>query len=160
MIGDVDDCTPRTSITIPRREHQLIDRRNPMAETPESMEHLARRVKVALETADLAAFSDILDANVRWGPPGDTSPPCQNRAQVLAWYQRGRASGATATVSEITVVGDRLLVGLVVRGNKDPREHGNEVLRWQLLTVRGGHVSDIVGFDRRDEAEAFAAEPK
>jgi hypothetical protein len=124
------------------------------------MEHLARQVRVALETADLAAFSDVLDANVRWGPPGDTSPPCQNREQVLAWYQRGKSSGATATVSEVTVVGDRLLVGLVVSGPKESRDRGGRALRWQLLSVRDGLVSEIVGFDRRDEAETYAAAAK
>lgn len=131
-----------------------------MAENPESMEQLACQVKVALETADLATFSHLLDANVRWGPPGDTTPPCQNREQVLAWYQRGRASGTTATVSEITVVGDRLHVGLLVANTEKSRNRGSAALRWQLLTVRGGLVSEIVGFDRRDEAEAYAAAPR
>jgi ketosteroid isomerase-like protein len=114
-------------------------------EHPESMEHLARDVRVALESAELVAFRDLLHTDVQWGPPGDTSPRCQNRAQVLAWYQRGKTSGAT--VSEITVLGDRLLVGLVVRGTKESRNRDGRALRWQLLSVRDGHVTEIVGFD-------------
>ncbi|HVA53263.1 MAG TPA: nuclear transport factor 2 family protein [Acidimicrobiales bacterium] len=126
-----------------------------MVESPESMERLARQVRVALETADLDAFSELLDENVRWGPPGDSSPPCQNREQVLAWYERGKASGTTATVSAITVVGDQLLVSLAVRGAEDSRQRVGQATRWQLLSVRDGLVSEIVGFDRRDEAEAY-----
>lgn len=125
-------------------------------ENPESMERLSRQVKVALESADLSAFSDLLDPNVRWGPPGDASPPCQNREQVLAWYQRGQASGAPAKVSEVTVLGDRILVGLVVRGTNESQKRGGRALRWQLLTVRESRVVEIVGFDRRDEAATYA----
>jgi ketosteroid isomerase-like protein len=121
------------------------------------MEKLSRQVKVALEGGDLSAFSDLLDPNVHWGAPGDTSPPCQNREQVLAWYQRGQASGASAEVAEITVLGDRLLVGLVVRGTKQSRERGGRALRWQLLSVRDGRVIEIVGFERRDEVETYAS---
>lgn len=143
-----------------RRGHEFIDWPITMVENPESMEGLARRVRVALETADLAAFSELLDANVRWGPPGDASPPCQNREQVLAWYERAKASGASATVSEITVVGDQLLVSLAVGGTEKSQKRGDQATRWQLLSVRDGLVSEIVGFDRRDEAEAYAATSK
>ena len=129
-------------------------------ESPEAMERLAHQVRAALESADLAGFSDLLDANVRWGPPDDPSPPCQNRQQVLAWYERGKASGATATVSEATVLGDQLLVGLVVRGTGESQKRGGDALRWQLLSVHDGLVDEIVGFDSRNEAEAHAAAPK
>lgn len=125
-------------------------------ENPESMERLSRQAAVALESGDLSAFSDLLDPNVRWGPPGDTSPPCQNRGQVLAWYQRGQTAGATAKVSEVTVLGDRILVGLVVDGTNESRKRGGTTLRWQLLTIRESRVVEIVGFDRRDEAATYA----
>lgn len=126
-------------------------------ENPESTEHLARQVRMALEASDLASFSDLLAANVHWGPPGDPWSPCQNREQVLDWYARGKASGATATVSEVTVLGDQLLVGLVVRGTSEAQDRGGRALRWQLLTVHDGLVSEIVGFQSRNEAEAYAA---
>lgn len=126
-------------------------------ENPESLERLAPLVREALESADLASFRDLLDENVRWGPPGDHSPPCQNREQVLTWYERGKASGVRATVSEVTVLEDHLLVGLVVRGASESRDRGGEALRWQLLSVHQGLVSEIVGFDRRNEAVAYAA---
>src|SRR6516162_3046421 len=65
-------------------------RRRPASGSADVVERLAGRVRLALEAADLDAYAELLDPGVRWGPPGDPVPPCQNRAQVLAWYQRGR----------------------------------------------------------------------
>ena len=117
------------------------------------MEALAQQVRVALESADVAAFSHLLDPDVHWGAPDASSPSCRNRDQVLAWYERGRESGTRASVSEVVVFGDRILVGLTVRNTNEPHEH-LATRRWQVLTVRGGRVVDIVGFDDRDEAVA------
>jgi ketosteroid isomerase-like protein len=130
-----------------------------MAEHPESMERVARQVRLALETADLSSFNDLLDPNVRWGPPGDPSPPCQSREQVLAWYERGKESGARARVSEVVVLGDQILVGLLVAGTLEAEERGGRATRWQVLTVREGRVVDIVGFDQRSEAAARVGLP-
>jgi ketosteroid isomerase-like protein len=130
-----------------------------MSEEAESMERVARQVRIALETADLSAFGDILDPNVRWGAPGDPSPPCQSREQVVSWYQRGEDVGARARVSETTVFGDRILFGLVVAGTRAARERGGKATRWQVLTVKDGRVVDIVGFEQRSGAVAHAAVP-
>jgi ketosteroid isomerase-like protein len=130
-----------------------------MPEDPESMARVSRQVRMALEAADLSAFSDILDPNVRWGPPGDPSPPCQSRKQVLAWYRRGKNSGARVRVPEVVVLGDRILVGLVVAGTEGARERGGQAARWQVLTVCDGRIVDIVGFDQRGEAAAQAGMP-
>ena len=54
----------------------------------DSTEWLAGQVWQAMEAGDLEAYADLLDPGVRWGAPGDPAPPCQSRAQVLAWYQR------------------------------------------------------------------------
>ena len=130
-----------------------------MSEHPDSVTRLARRLERALGAADLSAFGDLLHPDVRWGPPGDPSPPCQSRAQVLAWYQRGQGSGATARVTEVTVVGDRILVGLVVSGTPAARQRGGRATRWQVFTARRGRVVDIVGFDQRSQAAAHAGVP-
>jgi ketosteroid isomerase-like protein len=122
----------------------------------EAMESLAQQVRMVLEAADLSAFGDLLDPDVRWGAPGDPSPACQNRDQALSWYRRARQAGVRARVSETAVLGDRILVGLKVTGNQAAAEQGDEQDRWQVLTVRGGRVVDIVGFDDRAEAAAHA----
>jgi len=123
----------------------------------EATERIARQVAVALEAADLSAFSELLDPDVRWGPAGDPSPPCQSRDQVISWYRRGRQAGVRARVSETVVRGDRILVGLRVAGcNPAVAQAGGEAERWQVLTVRSGRVVDITGFDERGEAAARA----
>lgn len=120
------------------------------------MEELARQVRAAFESGDLAAFADLLHPDVQWGPPDDPTPPCRNRDQVLAWYRKGRESGTRAQVTEVVVTGDRLLVGLVVRGTGEARQRGGQATRWQVLTVREGRIAGIVGFEQRSEAEAWA----
>jgi ketosteroid isomerase-like protein len=126
------------------------------AMSTDDTETVARQVRTALESADLSAFGDLLDPDVRWGAPDAKVPSCQNRAQVLAWYKRGREAGTRATVSEVTVLGDRLVVGLAVGGTRGAQERGGVALRWQVLTVKGGRIVDIVGFDDRSEAVARA----
>jgi ketosteroid isomerase-like protein len=125
-----------------------------MSEQREVMEAMAQQVRLALEAADLSAFSDLLDPDVHWGAPGARRPSCRNRDQVLAWYERGKESGTEAHVTEVVVLGDRLLVGLTVHGSQAASERGGAALRWQVLTVRGGRVIDIVGFDDRTDAVA------
>jgi ketosteroid isomerase-like protein len=115
-------------------------------------EEMAELVKAAIESPDLAAYGDLLDPDVRWGAPDDPTPSCRNRGQVLAWYARGREAGVRARVTEVTVAGDKLLVGLTVTGGVE----GGAVERWQVLTLSGGRIADIRAYDDRDEAVARA----
>ena len=119
-------------------------------------EHLAALIGEALAAADLDAYAGLLHPQVRWGAPGDPSPPCQNRDQVLAWYRNGREAGTRARVTETVVAGDRILVGLRVSSTGADSGGSEEVDRWQVLTTRDGLISDIRGFDTRDEAAAAA----
>jgi ketosteroid isomerase-like protein len=125
----------------------------------EPMETLAAQVRLALDAADLEAFEELLDPDVTWGAPDARRPTCRNRAQVLRWYQRGRESGVRAKVSDVVVVGQKLLVGLTVRGSESAQDGGGAAPRWQVLTVRNGRVVDIVGFDDRSEAVDRAGSP-
>jgi hypothetical protein len=132
---------------------------SPDMDVPSTAEGIAARVRVALESADLTTFAELLDPHVRWGAPDEPTPSCQNRAQVLAWYQRGRDAGVQARVTEIVVHGDKILVGLKVAGNPAARAPGGEAERWQVLTVGGDRIVDIRGFDDRREAAARADAP-
>jgi len=118
----------------------------------DSIELTAQRLKSALEDADLEGVADLLDPFVTWGPADVASPPCQNKQQVLAWYQKAASAGASATVSEFVVSKNHIMVGLVVSGVKGPRNRGGAAPRWQVYTVRDGLIVDIVGFDTRSEA--------
>jgi hypothetical protein len=121
----------------------------------ESIDKAAGELRIALEAADLTAFSDLLAPNVTWGPPGANSPTCQSKNEVLSWYERGKSSGASAKVSEIVIVGNRVLVGLVVRGVPRAREEGGQAARWQIFTMSDGLIVDIVGFEKKSEAVAW-----
>ncbi len=125
-----------------------------MSEQQDAMQDIARQVRIALDGGNLSSFSDLLDPDVRWGAPDAEHPSCRNRDQVLTWYRRGRESGVRASVNNVVVHGDRLLVSLTVRGSADADTRGGAALRWQVLTVSGGRIVDIVGFDDRLEALA------
>ena len=116
---------------------------------------LPARLRIAIETADLEAFSELLDPHVTWGPPRGGAV-CTNRDEVLTWYTRGRERRGRAEVAGITPIGNKLLVGLVVHGTDSAKERGGAALRWQVLTVRDGRIADIVGFDSKEDALANA----
>lgn len=115
---------------------------------------VAASVRTALESADLDAFADLLDLHVTWGAPGDPSPPCQNRNQVLDWYRRGRAEGRRAHVLDVTSHHDKILIAMTVTDPHHPTGDAHE--RWQVLTVTDGRVVDIRGYDDHDDATAAA----
>jgi ketosteroid isomerase-like protein len=116
---------------------------------------LAAQVRTALDSADPEQFGDLLDPNVTWGAPGDASPPCRNRQQVRRWYQQGRADGRRAQVLDIACHRDKLLVSMrVTSPGSAAADAGAE--RWQVLTVTDGRISDIRGYERREDALAAA----
>jgi len=112
---------------------------------------VAAHVRAALDSANLERFAELLDPNVTWGAPGDPSPSCQSRQQVLAWYDRGKAAGRRAQVLSVTIHRDKILVAMTVTSTAGDAP----VDRWQVLTVAGGRITDIRGYD--DEADARAA---
>jgi SnoaL-like domain len=121
---------------------------------------LAERVRLALESGDLDAIRGLLDPGARWGAPdGPHEADCQNRDQVVAWWAGARAAGARAVVTEVIAGAGTLLVGLQVTGTQAADEAGGAVQRWQVLTVRGGRIVDIRGFDGRAAAAARAGVP-
>ena len=125
-LGDTSASTPQPRIGVPM-----------------TAEAIAARVRAAYDNADLDEFAALLSPDVHWGAPGDATPPCQNRNQVLAWYTKGREQGRRATVDLVEVHGNAVLVGLVHDG-------GGE--RWQVLRVGPDGVNDIRGYERREEA--------
>ena len=116
------------------------------------MDAIAARIQTALGAADLTVFSDLLHPDVRWGPPDDPNPGCTNRKQVLTWYRRGRDAGVRAEVVECHVFDCRILIGTRIWGRDEHAAEGVE--RWQVFTVNGGQIVEIVGYDDRSEAVA------
>jgi hypothetical protein len=56
-----------------------------VADDPALNDHVAERIRAALESADMTAIAAMLDADVTWGAPDDEAPTCRNRREVLAW---------------------------------------------------------------------------
>jgi hypothetical protein len=121
-----------------------------------SVEDVARRIEVAAESFDLSAYEELLDPDVTWGAPHAKAPGCKSRQQVLAWYRRGRDAGVQGRVSGVEIVGQCIVLGVVVKGTEEARERGGAALRWQVNTVRGGRVVEIVGFEDHLEAISYA----
>ena len=117
---------------------------------------LLRRISAALDSADVDAFSALLAPHVTWGAPDDPIASCQNRGQVLVWYQRGFDAGVRAKVVEVTALGANVLVGLMVTGDPAAEEAGGQIERWQVLAIDQGLVTDIRGFDDRATAVVHA----
>ena len=124
--------------------------------TRDAERNIADRVKAALESGDLEAIGELLDPDVRWGPPDDPDGGCVNRDQVLDFWRLSRDAGARAAVTEVVEGADTLLVGLQVTGLAPAEDRRNETVRWQVLKLANGLVIDIRGFDDRESAAARA----
>jgi hypothetical protein len=113
---------------------------------PITAKEVAANVREVLESNDLERFAALLSPDVHWGAPGDASPPCQNRKQVLTWYAKGReAGGRVASVTHVEVRGNAVLVGMRLEGEGE---------RWQVLRVGPAGVYDIRGFEDRAQGAA------
>jgi SnoaL-like domain len=115
----------------------------PLLQAPLTAASIADRLHRALDAADLDETAALLSPDVQWGAPGDPTPPCRNRNQVLRWYAKGRARGRRATVTEVEVHGNALLVGVTLEGGEQ---------RWQVMRVGPQGVNDIRGYEDRSSA--------
>jgi len=104
------------------------------------MEALAERLRSALEAGDLGALAGLLDPAVRWGGEEDTEQTCRNRAEVLAWYEALHARGVRASVAEVSVQPDAVVLGFDVTRPDDPEDRDRV---YQTFMVAGGLVVDI-----------------
>jgi ankyrin repeat protein len=112
---------------------------------PRAMAELAERLRMGLETADLARFGDLLHPEARWAG-------CANRGQVLDWYRALYDTGVRTRVDDVMIHGNVILLGLAVRGPDFPPQAG---LVYQAFHARDGVIVDIRGY--QDRAEALAA---
>jgi hypothetical protein len=74
---------------------------------------------------------------------------------VMVWWASGPNADAKAKVTELTVAGDQLLLGLAVMPDGG-HQSGNVPAfeRWQILTVTTDGVADIRGYEDRQSAAA------
>jgi ketosteroid isomerase-like protein len=115
-----------------------------------SMTQLAEHVRTALESADLDRFADLLAPDVTWGAPGDPTPSCRDRHQVLTWYRKARALGRPVVLVDVTAYENAILVALATASDTPPPNAVAD--RWEVLAVADGRVRDIRGYDDRGAA--------
>jgi hypothetical protein len=123
-----------------------------MSSEPLALGQLGERIRAALNSADLAAFAELLAPDVRWGPSETHDADCRSREEVVEWLSRGRQAGARARVTEVVPGAGALLVGLKVSGTLEAQRKGAQAERWQVLRVESGRIVDIRGFDDRRAA--------
>ena len=128
-------------------------------ETPEDFDTLIEKIRSAFESADLGAISQLVDEHARWGPPDQPVPTCQTRDQVLEWYREAKQAGVRAEVNDAIAIDDCIVLGLKVSGRDDTTANGATTDRWQVLTVRNARIVEIRGYEDRESALAYAADP-
>ena len=119
------------------------------------MNSLADEVRHAMETVDLVAMEALLAPDARWGAPEQAVPTCRNAQQILSWYEMARENGVRADITEIVIEGHKIVIGLKILNAKAPPNAPNDV-RWQVLSVDAGLISEIRGYETRHEATEFA----
>ena len=130
-----------------------------MADTSSDLDSMIARIRSAFESADLSALAQLLDEHARWGAPEESVPACQSRGQVLEWYRRAREQGARAEINEASAVDGCIVLGLNVTDTEGAIEKGAMSNRWQVLSVRQSRIVEIRGYEDRESALAYAANP-
>ncbi len=88
------------------------------------------------------AVAPLLDADVRWGGPEETSQTCHGRAEVLDFYTRLLADGTAFQVRDTEVTNDRIGLRVdVTPGDGDGFEQS------MVLSVRNGLIVDVLVVD-------------
>jgi hypothetical protein len=127
------------------------------AATPiQVIETLAARVRVAMETIDLTEMAELLAPDARWGAPERDVPTCRSAKEILSWYEIARENGVRASVTEVDVIGEHIVVGLRIIAPKDAASPSRISARWQVLSVEDGRIGEIRGYETRRDATAFA----
>jgi len=101
-------------------------------------ETIAPRLRAAFERRDAAKLRDLLDPDVRWGGEEDTPDTCHNRAQVLARFGWLAVTGTKASITNVEVDGERIVLTWEVT---EPEERAGR--HRQTFTVARGRVVDI-----------------
>ena len=118
---------------------------------------LAEQLRSLFDGNDLKGLAPLLGDDVRWGGDEDTDDTCHNRADVLAWYGKLQSAGVDATVHEVMVEGDSIVVALTMTWPAAfMAEHHRPPVVYQVFRVDGGKIADIRGYPERDEALAEA----
>jgi hypothetical protein len=120
---------------------------------------VAERLREAFEAKDLALLGPLLDPKVRWGGPEETEQTCHSRSDVLAWYGQAQAAGMSAEVTETIALDAAVVLALAMSGPALGPNAKRPDTVFQVFHLADDLVVDIRGFQRREQAIAFAEKP-
>lgn len=112
------------------------------------MADLARHLEAAYRDGDLDLLGSLLHPEVRW------TGLCHNRTQVLDWYRGLVADGTVATVENVEVDGDAVLLDLSVARRAEGARPASPRQLYQVFTVEDAQVIEIRGYPDRASARA------
>jgi ankyrin repeat protein len=115
------------------------------------MAEIARHLETACRDSDLDLLGSLLHPQVRW------TGLCEGKAQVLDWYRARLTEGTTATVRNVEVSRDAVVMELAVAGRADGARPAPPQQVHQVFTVHGAQIVEISGYG--DHASALAPPP-
>ena len=122
---------------------------------PCGVETFATRLRTAFNARDMDAFRGLLAENARWGDDPDAANTCENRAEIIAHFQRLLDDGVHASIT-VTTTGPRGVACLLeVEWPVSQDAPPGRSSFYQVYVVTDGLVTEIQGHD--DENSALAA---
>jgi hypothetical protein len=112
------------------------------------MAEIAQHLEAAYRHRDLELLGSLLHPQVRW------TGLCQNRAQVLDWYRGLVAEGTVATVENVEVDRDAVVLGLSVARQAEGARQAPPQRLYHLFSVEDDQVVEIRAYPDRTSALA------
>jgi hypothetical protein len=110
------------------------------------MADIAAHLEAAYRDRDLDLLGSLLHPDVHW--TGD----CQSKAHVLEWYRGLLADQTVATVRNVEVDRDAVVLGLSVGGQAQGARPARPQELYQVFTVGGAQIIDIRVYPDRGSA--------
>jgi hypothetical protein len=112
------------------------------------MAEIAQHLQAACRDRDLELLGSLLYPQVRW------AGLCQNRAQVLDWYRGLVAQGTVATVENIEVDQDAVVLGLSVARQAEGARQAPPQRLYHVFFVEDDQIVEIRAYPDRTSALA------
>lgn len=120
---------------------------------PSNLE-LVRNGFEAASRGDIAAVAALLDDDVYWGADGGGG--CENRQQALRWMREGIARGVHVDLLEARELSDGRVLLLLQRTTPHEGEAEPPDPHAQILSFRGGKISQMLVYPTAEEARSAA----
>lgn len=118
---------------------------------------LVRQTWDAVSRGDLDVLDAALAPDAKWRAVEDGPRNCSSRAVILEVIGRDLEHGLSGEVEEVLDMGERALVAFRPNRHRPdawPLDHG---IRYVVVTVRGGLITEMKGCADRKAALAYAA---